>query len=184
MQWLVEDTLSNFQFWSGAKDTAAKLTTEQLDSIGEQLEEIFGHIPTDTEINDLFWFDEEFVFGLVGIKTDDDGDVIEDMEEWAGEIIADYNARLHEIYFDDFWYDASITGEPDWSSRSDVIDAFKDYVEDNWPSHALEILNDRFPELSKELKDEFVDNEWDTTKDDDDNVFDFEQWLEKQNEED
>ena len=46
MKYLVEDNLSNFQFWSGGRDRAEMFTSDQLDQIGELLEDAFGHIPT------------------------------------------------------------------------------------------------------------------------------------------
>ena len=61
--------LSEFKFWSGAKAWAAEFTSEELDEIGEILEND-GYAPeggwTDTAVNDLFWFEPEFVASLIG----------------------------------------------------------------------------------------------------------------------
>jgi len=61
--------LSDFEFWSGAKTWAAEFTSEELDQIGEILEND-GYAPeggwTDTAVNDLFWFEPEFVASLIG----------------------------------------------------------------------------------------------------------------------
>lgn len=71
-----EDSLTNFEFWSGAKDNAKKLTTEQLEEVERQLEEIYPEGMTETHINDLFWFDFEWVCELIGLVYDPENDEI------------------------------------------------------------------------------------------------------------
>tara|TARA_R100001369_G_C3238708_1_gene153656 strand:+ start:69 stop:293 length:225 start_codon:yes stop_codon:yes gene_type:complete len=52
--------LVNFNFWSGAKQH--EFTYEELKDIEISLEEFYNEKhPTETEINDLFWFNEEFL---------------------------------------------------------------------------------------------------------------------------
>jgi hypothetical protein len=181
MQYIVEENLSNFNFWSGGADRAKLFTLEQLDEIEEHLCEIFGdEIPTDTQINDLFWFDVDVVAGLIGVRLDEDENVIEDLEEWAGDIIAKYDETRHAIYFDDFWLDASICGEPDWKSKGEVIEAFDDYVSDNWLDHAHDVLDEKFPDANDEIKDEFACEYWQNADTDEKNVADFEEYLKSQ----
>lgn len=65
-----EQSLRYFEFWSGAKDTVKYLTFEDLDRIEEALEEIApeeGY--SDTEINDLFWFDDDLIAGFLGYDS-------------------------------------------------------------------------------------------------------------------
>lgn len=88
MQYIVDGSLSDFQFWSGGAVNASLLTDSELDDIGEQLEDSFGHTPTDTEINDLFWFDFGSACSLVGLEYDEmndrvirEGDEKEDEED-------------------------------------------------------------------------------------------------------
>ena len=57
-----ELNLVNFEFWAGAKDFADRLTYNEVRDIECILEDIFcNKIPSDTEINDLFWFDDELI---------------------------------------------------------------------------------------------------------------------------
>lgn len=58
--------LRNFAFWSGAKDHS--FTRDELDAIQMQLEDIFPEPMEMTQINDLFWFEEEFLCDLIGLK--------------------------------------------------------------------------------------------------------------------
>ena len=61
-----ETALRNFEFWSGAKDRADMLTSSQLDAIETELEQLYPDGMTETELNDLFWFDFDFVCSLIG----------------------------------------------------------------------------------------------------------------------
>ena len=66
-----EKSLQHFQFWSGAKELAEQLTWEELIEIENQLEELYPNGLTETELNDLFWFDAEFICELIG-QTEED----------------------------------------------------------------------------------------------------------------
>ena len=61
MKYVCEDSLDNFKFWSGGKDTADDLTCEELETVETLLEDTFCEIPTDTEINDFFWFERDTI---------------------------------------------------------------------------------------------------------------------------
>lgn len=65
MIWKVYDSLHNFKFWGGAKDRTDLLSDEELDTIENNLVDFFTGIPTDTEINDLFWFDFDIVCNML-----------------------------------------------------------------------------------------------------------------------
>ena len=67
-----EESLSNFEFWSGAISNAEEFTLEELDRIGEELEaldcEDNGY--DETHINDLMWFEPEYLASLIGLEWD------------------------------------------------------------------------------------------------------------------
>lgn len=81
MKIIMEDNLSNFNFWSGAKYNADKLTTEQFDTLESILEEEYPEGMTETEINDLFWFDFDSVMEMLGIEEEEEDTNEEDEEE-------------------------------------------------------------------------------------------------------
>lgn len=70
MKIVSEMALRDFQFWSGAKDVAAELTTKQLDQVETILQDIYPDGMADTQINDLFWFDYETIYEWLGIKEE------------------------------------------------------------------------------------------------------------------
>lgn len=57
-------SLRNFDFWGGAADFTKKLTPSELDTIERILSDYFadaGDYPSQTEINDMFWFESETI---------------------------------------------------------------------------------------------------------------------------
>ena len=70
-----ETSLKDFEFWMDAADNAAKLTDEELD----QLETILSdqkELWSETELNDLFWFNFETVCSVLGLDYDEENDEI------------------------------------------------------------------------------------------------------------
>lgn len=74
MQYVKDDSLVNFPFWSGAKSNADMLEYDELEQLDEVLPEYFdtgdGRLPTETEINDMFWFEFATVCEAIGLKYD------------------------------------------------------------------------------------------------------------------
>lgn len=67
-----EESLKNFQFWSGAKHLASCLTEKEFDIIEELLEELYPDGMEDTQINDFFWFEGDLIAQALGYKDEDD----------------------------------------------------------------------------------------------------------------
>ena len=66
-----DESLSNFEFWSGAISNAEEFTLEELDRIGKELEAADnGDGYEETQINDLMWFEPEYLASLVGLEWD------------------------------------------------------------------------------------------------------------------
>lgn len=62
-----EESIKDFQFWSGAKDIVKYLTDDELDTLESILEsEIFPDGASETEINDFFWFEDNYIAELLG----------------------------------------------------------------------------------------------------------------------
>jgi hypothetical protein len=64
-----ELNLSNFEFWSGAKNH--NFTYSELTEIENNLEDILQEETTETKINDLFWFEEEFLCECIGLNFEE-----------------------------------------------------------------------------------------------------------------
>lgn len=65
---------SEYKPWNGAVDTWDKIERNGKEEELEQLlEEMFlDDIPTDTQINDLLWFDSDWVLEQLGISDEDE----------------------------------------------------------------------------------------------------------------
>jgi len=69
MQIKKELNLSNFEFWSGAKDHS--FTYSELTELENSLEDLYPEGTTETSINDLFWFEEEFLCECIGLDFEE-----------------------------------------------------------------------------------------------------------------
>ncbi len=77
MQWIVDDSLTNFPFWSSAADRAKMLTHSELQELDELLSNHYGdNVPPASEINDLFMFKFGEVCSLLGLNYDKEHNVI------------------------------------------------------------------------------------------------------------
>lgn len=65
VRYIVEESLENFHFWSGAKSNAELLTSDEFETIEDYINDGFCEDPTDTAINDLFWFDFDYIWESV-----------------------------------------------------------------------------------------------------------------------
>lgn len=75
-----EKSLADFEWWSGAKDTAARIDEANTNSnydLWEELETILEDIEPeegweDMYLNDLLWFDSDTVLAWLGIEEEED----------------------------------------------------------------------------------------------------------------
>lgn len=88
MKIYTENSLRNFEFWSGAKDTVKYLTYDELDTIESILEDMNPDGMDETEINDLFWFEDDWIAEMLGYEDfeelmhrDDEDEEEDDWEE-------------------------------------------------------------------------------------------------------
>lgn len=66
--------LEDFRAWSGGADTLDMLIEHGLcDKLEEVIEDFFPEGMTDTELNDLLWFDRDNIWYWLNIDTDEDG---------------------------------------------------------------------------------------------------------------
>ena len=67
-----EITLKSFNAWSGAKDTKETIIdagmAEEFDRL---IEELYPDGIDETRLNDVLWFDADWIYGTLGIETED-----------------------------------------------------------------------------------------------------------------
>lgn len=70
-----EISLRDFEPWQGAIPTYEALSVQELDQLERELEMQYPNGIDKTELNDLFWFDEDFIFQLAGhVEEEEDED--------------------------------------------------------------------------------------------------------------
>ena len=69
MIYKVEESLKYFKFWGQAQTVAREFTDEQLEQLEDLISDMFcDDYPTDTQINDLFAYDSDYLKELLGWK--------------------------------------------------------------------------------------------------------------------
>lgn len=60
------------EVWQGAVDTLDRIENEgKQDELMEFLESYFVDIPTITEVNDLLWFESDYIFESLGMEVEE-----------------------------------------------------------------------------------------------------------------
>lgn len=124
-----DESLSNFEWWSGAVATADRIWEEQGSEGFDQLEAILEDLYPDgideTDLNDLLWFDADTVYEWLGIEDeedededDEDADDDDEDEEEETEPTNDY-----VINVGDSWDD--LTPKETFSTEQDAISTAK-----------------------------------------------------------
>ena len=68
-----ETNLRNFETWSGATETKNLILDAGLEEEFEGLiEELYPNGLTDTELNDILWFDADWILENLGIKEEEE----------------------------------------------------------------------------------------------------------------
>ena len=68
----------DFEFWSGGKDTADDLTEREIQQVLECLEDIYPDGMSETQLNDIFWFERDWIAECPGYADYDE--LLEDEE--------------------------------------------------------------------------------------------------------
>ena len=124
--------LNSFQAWSGAKDTLERIQREgkcaELENI---LEELYPDGMTETELNDLLWFDSESVYEWLGIRSETQ------IEKEIEEAEAELEEKLSDLEFD---LDDDLTEK----ERKDIIESYQPEIDE---------IKERIADLKEELEE-------------------------------
>ena len=125
--------LNSFEAWSGAKDTLDRIQREGKCSLLEQiLEDIYPDGMTETELNDLLWFEPETVYEWLGIRSE--GQIEKEIEE-AEEELAEVQSNLEDDLDDD-----ELTTE----ERAEIIESYQPDIDE---------IKERIADLKEELEE-------------------------------
>lgn len=72
MKLFSETKLVDFQAWSGAIDTKNTIIDhDKAEEFDDLIEEVYPDGLSETQLNDILWFGDEWVFEALGIKIDE-----------------------------------------------------------------------------------------------------------------
>lgn len=72
MKLFSETKLVDFQAWSGATDTKNTIIdNDKAEDFDYLIDELYPDGLSETQLNDILWFDSEWVFEQLGIETID-----------------------------------------------------------------------------------------------------------------
>ena len=125
--------LNSFEAWSGAKDTLDRIQREgkcaELENI---LEELYPDGMTETELNDLLWFDSESVYEWLDIRSEEQ--IKKEIKE-AEEELAEVQSNLEDDLDDD-----ELTTE----ERAEIIESYQPDIDE---------IKERIVDLKEELSE-------------------------------
>lgn len=124
--------LRSFKAWSGAKYTLERVINEgKCDLLEQILEDTYPDGMTETELNDLLWFEPEIIYEWLGIRSEEQiKKEIEEAEEELEEKINDMESDL----------DDDLTEE----ERQDIIESYQLEIDE---------IKERIAELKEELEE-------------------------------
>ena len=68
-------TLVNFNAWSGALETKERIIDEcKADEFDNLIEELYPDGLSETQLNDILWFEEDWIFEMLGILDEEEED--------------------------------------------------------------------------------------------------------------
>ena len=124
--------LNSFQAWSGAKETLERIQREgKCAELENVLEELYPDGMTETELNDLLWFDSESVYEWLGIRSE--SQIEKEIEEAEEEL----EEKLSDLEFD---LDDDLTEE----ERKDIIESYQPEIDE---------IKERIADLKEELNE-------------------------------
>ena len=126
-----EINLRNFEGWSGAKDTLSVLTTQQLDTLENLLEDVYPDGMTDTQLNDILWFETDWIAEMLGFT---DWECLERYNKYCDKVkVKIYNIEWDMDEEDDTVLPTEIEAEFDYHGDNDELsDNISDWLTDEY----------------------------------------------------
>ena len=73
MKIITEISLNNFEAWEGAKQTLQKIREAgKFEDLEMLLDDIYPDGIDDVKLNDILWFDDDWIFESLGMKSEEE----------------------------------------------------------------------------------------------------------------
>ena len=93
MKIYMEVSLYDFDAWSGGADTLNRvIDAGKVEELEQMLDELYPEGLSDTELNDILWFEEDWVYETLGIRTESEiREEIDTLNDELAEIMESFN---------------------------------------------------------------------------------------------
>lgn len=151
MKIISETSIEDFKAWSGAKDTLNRVIAEdKCEELESMLEEMYPDGMTDTELNDLLWFEPDTIYEWLGIPTEKQiRTEIEEIKEKIDELLQSYEDDISEK-IDEINSNREIEGMNELCKKE--IESLKTEVWHIDYKYDIDGLEERISELEEELE--------------------------------
>ena len=123
--------LNSFNAWSGAVDTLDRIQREgKCEELKNILEDLYPDGMTETQLNDLLWFDSEQIYEWLGIRSEEQ--IKKEIKE------AEYKLTDIESNLEDELDDEDLSTE----ERTEIIDSYQSDIDE---------IKERIADLKEEL---------------------------------
>ncbi len=123
--------LNSFNAWSGAVDTLDRIQREgKCEELENILEDLYPDGMTETQLNDLLWFDSEQIYEWLGIRSEEQ--IKKEIKE------AEYELTDIESNLEDELDDEDLSTE----ERTEIIDSYQSDIDE---------IKERIADLKEEL---------------------------------
>lgn len=95
--------LGNFKAWSGAVDTLNRIiNADKVTEAENLLDDAYPEGMTETELNDLLWFESDWLFESLGIRTEKQiQEEIDEKQEELDSLLEDFEEETEDLTEDE-----------------------------------------------------------------------------------
>lgn len=110
---IYKEGIQDFEPWSGAVSTYSRLSdADMLDAFEAVLDDLYPDGMSETELNDLLWFEADWCFESVGLRTisqiDEEIEELEEQIEELEEQISELDQELEDGDIDEDDYNSQV----------------------------------------------------------------------------
>jgi hypothetical protein len=169
--------LDDFEFWGPAEDTMRDLSDDDKKEVFEAIEETYPDGLTETELNDILAYDDDWIRDIVGYDYSN-YESKEDMEEEQTEYIVDVLKKVFPDYDEEDMesFANSIVEDGDYDSY-DNEGLCRNFIDECGEDHANDVLYDYTDGQWETQREDFIENNWDYYLSDEENFAKFDEYL-------
>lgn len=173
------DSLDEIEFWGPAVTTIDELSDNDKEIVFDAIDECYPDGIDETKLNDILAYDDDWIRELLGYDYSE-YDSKEDMYEKQEEYIVDLLKKAYPDYDEEDMeaFAEQIVDAGEYDDYDD--DGLKeDFISEYGEDHARDVLMSHTDNEWENQIEEFISDNWDFDKPDDENIAIFDKFLEE-----